>query len=72
MGRSSRSALSERNGEPERNAGNAAARYGTAQDIADAVMFLVSDAARFISGVNLCVDGGTSIDMLKVPVCEAP
>ncbi|MEH6519421.1 MAG: SDR family oxidoreductase [Halioglobus sp.] len=50
--------------------GNAAARYGTRQDIANAVMFLASDAARFINGVNLHVDGGSSIDMLKVPVYE--
>ncbi|MFT4517808.1 MAG: peroxisomal 2,4-dienoyl-CoA reductase [Halioglobus sp.] len=49
---------------------NKAARYGTRQDIANAVMFLASDAARFISGVNLCVDGGTSVDMLKIPIYE--
>jgi 3-oxoacyl-[acyl-carrier protein] reductase len=31
---------------------------GTAQDVADAVAFLVSDRARHINGVNLTVDGG--------------
>lgn len=47
-----------------------AARYGTPEDIANAVLFLASDTARFINGVNLCVDGGTGIDMLKIPVYE--
>lgn len=45
-------------------------KYGTPEDIANAVMFLASDAARFITGVNLIVDGGSSIDMLKMPVYE--
>lgn len=45
-------------------------RYGTPQDIANAVLFLASDAARFITGVNLYVDGGTGVDMMKVPVYE--
>jgi len=31
---------------------------GTAQDVADAVAFLVSDRAKHINGVNLTVDGG--------------
>lgn len=31
---------------------------GTAQDVADAVAFLVSERARHINGVNLTVDGG--------------
>lgn len=31
---------------------------GTAQDVADAVTFLVSDRARHINGANLTVDGG--------------
>ena len=31
---------------------------GVAQDVADAVTFLVSDRARHINGVNLTVDGG--------------
>jgi NAD(P)-dependent dehydrogenase (short-subunit alcohol dehydrogenase family) len=33
-------------------------RLGTPGDVADAVLFLVSPAARWISGANLVVDGG--------------
>ncbi len=33
-------------------------RYGTTQEIADAVAFLCSDRARFINGQTLAVDGG--------------
>ncbi len=35
-------------------------RMGTAEDVADAVLFLLSRAARWISGANLVVDGGMS------------
>ena len=35
-------------------------RLGTANDVADAVLFLLSPAARWISGTNLVVDGGMS------------
>ena len=35
-------------------------RLGSAADVADAVLFLLSPAARFISGANLVVDGGMS------------
>lgn len=35
-----------------------AGRLGTPQDIADAVVFLASDAARFVTGAGLPVDGG--------------
>lgn len=35
-------------------------RMGEAEDVADAVLFLLSDAARWISGTNLVVDGGMS------------
>jgi 3alpha(or 20beta)-hydroxysteroid dehydrogenase len=33
-------------------------RLGTVEDMADAVVFLASDAARFITGIGLPVDGG--------------
>ena len=33
-------------------------RLGAVEDMADAVVFLVSDAARFITGAGLPVDGG--------------
>jgi len=38
-----------------------AGRLVTPQDMADAVLFLVSDLARMIHGQTLVVDGGTSI-----------
>jgi NAD(P)-dependent dehydrogenase (short-subunit alcohol dehydrogenase family) len=33
-------------------------RLGTVEDMADAVVFLCSDAARFVTGIGLPVDGG--------------
>ncbi|GAB4451978.1 MAG: SDR family NAD(P)-dependent oxidoreductase [Armatimonadaceae bacterium] len=33
-------------------------RYGTPEDIADAVAYLASDSAKFVHGQVLCVDGG--------------
>ncbi|MDP3893180.1 SDR family NAD(P)-dependent oxidoreductase, partial [Nocardioides sp.] len=36
-------------------------RFGTAHDIAEAVCFLASDRAGFISGQKLDVDGGYSV-----------
>jgi peroxisomal 2,4-dienoyl-CoA reductase len=45
-------------------------RRGTRRDIANAVLFLASDAASFVSGVCMSVDGATGIDMLKIPVAK--
>jgi NAD(P)-dependent dehydrogenase (short-subunit alcohol dehydrogenase family) len=36
-------------------------RMGTPRDVADACMFLASDAARYVSGAILPVDGGWSV-----------
>ena len=41
---------------------------GTRQDLANAVLFLVSDSASFISGICIRVDGGATIDLLRMPV----
>lgn len=38
-----------------------AGRLGTSEEVADAVLFLASDQARFITGQNLLVDGGYTI-----------
>jgi NAD(P)-dependent dehydrogenase (short-subunit alcohol dehydrogenase family) len=35
-------------------------RQGTAEEVADAVLFLLSDESRYITGQVLCVDGGLS------------
>uniref|UniRef100_A0A7S2ZKX5 Uncharacterized protein n=3 Tax=Rhodosorus marinus TaxID=101924 RepID=A0A7S2ZKX5_9RHOD len=49
-------------GDPERGdpmlARIPAGRFGEPFEVADAVLFLASDAANFISGQILCVDGG--------------
>jgi peroxisomal 2,4-dienoyl-CoA reductase len=49
---------------------------GEAIDIANCTLFLVSDAARYITGQWIAVDGGGSVDMLKLgqrgrPAAEA-
>ena len=41
-----------------------AGRVGNPLDIANLVMFLCSDKARFITGENICVDGGITRQMI--------
>lgn len=41
-----------------------AGRVGKPQDIASLVLFLASDKAGFITGENVCVDGGTTRQMI--------
>lgn len=36
-------------------------RYGKPEDVANAVQFLISDAAAWITGIDLVVDGGISL-----------
>jgi len=36
-------------------------RFGVSDDIANAVVFLASDASAFINGQTICVDGGLSV-----------
>ena len=44
---------------------------GTAWDVANAVLFLASDEANFITGVALAVDGGQTLRMGKISACNA-
>jgi NAD(P)-dependent dehydrogenase (short-subunit alcohol dehydrogenase family) len=45
----------------ERDAHSPTGRMGTAQDVADAALFLASDESRYVTGVLLPVDGGLSV-----------
>jgi len=41
-------------------------RAGTAEDVADAIVFLASDRARYVTGHNLVVDGGSVLPSAQV------
>ena len=41
-----------------------AGRVGNPMDIANMVMFLCSDKAGFITGENICIDGGMTRQMI--------
>jgi len=38
-------------------------RWGTMEEVADAVVFLASDRAAYINGAKIAVDGGYSINV---------
>ena len=40
-------------------AGNAIARFGSAEDLAEAILWLSSPASRYVYGINMPVDGGS-------------
>jgi 3-oxoacyl-[acyl-carrier protein] reductase len=46
-----------------RDWGIVAGRWGTMREVADAVVFLASDPARYINGARLTVDGGYAINV---------
>jgi NAD(P)-dependent dehydrogenase (short-subunit alcohol dehydrogenase family) len=46
-----------------RDWGIVAGRWGTMNEVADAVLFLASDRARYINGARLTVDGGYAINV---------
>lgn len=43
---------------------NCLGAVGSVEDVAGAVVFLASDEARFITGQDLCVDGGRSLGLM--------
>jgi len=46
-----------------------AGRVGRVEDIAEMVMFLCSDKASFITGENICIDGGMTRQMIYSGDC---
>ena len=47
-----------------------AGRVGNPMDIANMVLFLCSDKAGFITGENICIDGGMTKQMIYHGACN--
>ena len=47
-----------------------AKRFGTPQEVSSAVVYLLSEAASYITGTTICVDGGSSYTFL--PLVDIP
>jgi NAD(P)-dependent dehydrogenase (short-subunit alcohol dehydrogenase family) len=43
---------------------------GSKQDIANMVLFLVTDASSYVTGQVIAVDGGTSVDLFKMKLSD--
>jgi len=46
-------------------------RGGTAEEVAEAIVWLLSDAASYVTGHNLIVDGGLTVYAYRVPEDES-
>jgi NAD(P)-dependent dehydrogenase (short-subunit alcohol dehydrogenase family) len=47
-------------------AGTPLGRVGTATEVADVILFLCSDLAAYVTGVNIAVDGGSLLPSAQV------
>jgi NAD(P)-dependent dehydrogenase (short-subunit alcohol dehydrogenase family) len=56
----------------DRKANNPVGVVGHGADIAHMVMYFCSPAGRFVSGQIIAVDGGSSVDQLKLKVAAEP
>ena len=55
-------------GSGSRSRGAPAGRLASAEDIAEAFLYLASDAAAYVTGHNLIVDGGLTAQIYELPV----
>ena len=49
-----------------------AGRVGNPMDIANMVLYLCSDKAGFITGENICIDGGMTRQMITTTISDGP